>query len=43
MVVVYPEHFICLNCKENIQVDHSKDRAQTDDLMAMRVEMPQSQ
>ena len=43
MVVIYPEYFICPNCKENIQLDYSKDRAQTNDLMAMRVEMPQSQ
>ena len=42
MVVIYPEHFICPNCKENIQLDYSKDRAQTDDMMAMRVEMPLS-
>lgn len=43
MVVIYPQHFICPNCKENIQLDYSKERAQTDDLMAMRVKMPQSQ
>ncbi len=42
MVIIYPEHFICPNCKENIQLDYSKDRAQTDDMMAMRVEMPLS-
>lgn len=42
MVVIYPEHFICPNCKENIQLDYSEERAQTDDMMAMRVKMPQS-
>jgi len=40
MVVIYPENFICPNCKENIQLDYTKERAQTDDMMAMRVEMP---
>ena len=42
MVVIYPESFICPNCKGNLQLDYSKDRAQTDDLMVMRVEMPLS-
>ena len=42
MVVIYPENFICPNCKENIQLDYTKERAQTDDMMAMRVEMPLS-
>ncbi len=43
MVVIYPEHLSCPSCKETIQLDYSKDIAQTEDLMAMRVKMPQSQ
>ena len=43
MVVIYPEHFLYPNCQAAIRLDYSKDKAQTADMMAMRVDISQSQ
>ena len=39
---IYPPTIKCLKCNNDIRLDYSRDKAYTNDLLALQVEMPQS-